>query len=150
VYVHRLPELMEQAGLDDGLLEAKPLHMAITAGLLVLPGLLAWGADAVGRLFPADKANQPQPFLTIAYGYLPLVWAATLAHYLDFGLIEAGQILRVRPLVEFECFLFFLSRQFSGARLVCRCACVCLCEDGGGIEGGREGRGGETHIDLFL
>eukprot|EP00884_Botryococcus_braunii_P003593 jgi/Botrbrau1/13234/Bobra.0199s0007.1 len=95
VYVHRLPELMEQAGLDDALLDGKPLHMLITAGLLAVPGLLAWGTDAVGRLFPVQKADRPQPFLTIAYGYLPLVWAATLAHYLENGMIEAGQVLRV-------------------------------------------------------
>lgn len=34
-----------------------------------------------------------KPFLDIAYGYLPLVWAATLAYYLDNFFFEAGRIL---------------------------------------------------------
>lgn len=97
VYVHRLPDLLEQLGLQDSLLDSTPMHMALTAGLLILPGLLAWGVDAAGRLIPVKEASRPRPFLTIAYGYMPLVWAATLAHYLDFGMTEAGQVLRVSP-----------------------------------------------------
>jgi hypothetical protein len=31
----------------------------------------------------------------LAYGYLPLVWAANLAHYLRLGLGEGGRILPV-------------------------------------------------------
>jgi hypothetical protein len=31
----------------------------------------------------------------MAYGYLPLVWAANLAHYLRLGLGEGGRILPV-------------------------------------------------------
>ena len=33
--------------------------------------------------------------MEVAYGYLPLVWAATLSHYLLLFLGEAGRILPV-------------------------------------------------------
>lgn len=36
-----------------------------------------------------------KPFLELAYGYMPLVWAGTLAHYLLPFLGEAGRILPV-------------------------------------------------------
>ncbi len=45
---------------------------------------------AVGRSQP------PQKFLQLAYGYLPLVWAGTLTHYLPAFLLQAGRILPVR------------------------------------------------------
>ena len=34
-------------------------------------------------------------FVKLAYGYLPLVWAANLAHYLRLGLQEGGRIIPV-------------------------------------------------------
>lgn len=36
------------------------------------------------------------PFLGLAYGYMPLVWGATLAHYLPLLLTEVGLALPVR------------------------------------------------------
>ena len=40
--------------------------------------------------------SRPPPRLTrVAYAYLPLTWAATLAHYEDWGLREAGTVARV-------------------------------------------------------
>lgn len=36
------------------------------------------------------------PFLELAYGYMPLVWGATLAHYLPLLLTEVGRFLPVR------------------------------------------------------
>ena len=38
---------------------------------------------------------EPAPFSNLAYGYLPLVWASTLAHYLPSLMGEAGLVLRV-------------------------------------------------------
>ncbi|GAX80437.1 hypothetical protein CEUSTIGMA_g7876.t1 [Chlamydomonas eustigma] len=38
---------------------------------------------------------EPSSFLQLGYGYLPLCWAATLAHYLPPFLTEAGSILQV-------------------------------------------------------
>ena len=46
----------------------------------------------------AGLGRAPGPavgFLEMAYGYLPLVWAATLAHYLLLFCEEAGRILPV-------------------------------------------------------
>ncbi len=49
----------------------------------------------------AEVPMAPAPFLYLAYGYVPLVWAGTLAHYLAPLLGEAGRLLpvgaRVRP-----------------------------------------------------
>ncbi|TVQ52864.1 MAG: AAA family ATPase, partial [Spirulina sp. DLM2.Bin59] len=42
-----------------------------------------------------QKTPKPRPFIELAYGYLPLVLGANLAHYLDLGLGEAGRILPV-------------------------------------------------------
>ena len=36
-----------------------------------------------------------KPFLSLGYGYLPLVWSSILAYYLDLLLLEAGKILLV-------------------------------------------------------
>jgi hypothetical protein len=38
---------------------------------------------------------KPRPFVELAYGYLPLVLAGNLAHYLRLGLAEGGRILPV-------------------------------------------------------
>ena len=38
---------------------------------------------------------QPAPFITLGYGYLPLVWGTTLAHYEEPLLAEGGRILQV-------------------------------------------------------
>ena len=43
----------------------------------------------------AAAAGQPAPFIRLAYGYLPLTWAATLAHYEESALREAGTVGRV-------------------------------------------------------
>ena len=45
----------------------------------------------------ASLPGGPPPFLSLAYGYMPLVWGATLAHYLPMALTEVGRALPVRP-----------------------------------------------------
>jgi hypothetical protein len=50
-------------------------------------------AHAVVRLF--HRHLKPRRFVELAYGYLPLVLGANLAHYLRLGLGEAGQIIPV-------------------------------------------------------
>ncbi len=50
--------------------------------------------------YTAQQVNAPiqapiKPFVDLAYGYLPMVWAGTLAYYLRYGLTEAGRILPV-------------------------------------------------------
>ena len=45
----------------------------------------------------ASVPGGPPPFLSLAYGYMPLVWGATLANYLPLLLTEVGRALPVRP-----------------------------------------------------
>lgn len=49
--------------------------------------------------YTSEQANAAirapsKPFIDIAYGYLPLAWASSLAYYLDNLLIEGGHILQ--------------------------------------------------------
>ena len=56
-----------------------------------------------GLVLDKQGAQTPKPFLEVAYGYLPLVWGATLAHYMLPLLSEAGRILPVRSHVQLAC-----------------------------------------------
>jgi transcriptional regulator with AAA-type ATPase domain/NAD-dependent dihydropyrimidine dehydrogenase PreA subunit len=95
VYLHRLPELQTRLGLalalDNGW-----IHSTIAALILGLPAVLPLGAAGLGhmlqRVWPGPKGTG---FVRLAYGYLPLVWAANLAHYLRLGLQEGGRIIPV-------------------------------------------------------
>jgi hypothetical protein len=99
---------------------------------MALPGLMAWGSDALMRIAftkqrlaeaaaaaaaaggdsgklalaggpaatraaaaAAGGSDTIVPFLSLSYGYLPLVWGATLSHYLPALLEEAGAIMPV-------------------------------------------------------
>ncbi|KAI8465837.1 MAG: cyclic nucleotide-binding protein [Monoraphidium minutum] len=114
VYLHRLPELEAQFGVDPALFAPKLPHILASAAIMAVPGALAWAFDAAGRAAlaaaPAPAAaaavaggggggggrmgvGPPAPFLSLCYGYLPLVWGATLAHYEQYFLEEAGTIL---------------------------------------------------------
>ena len=74
-------------------------HGALSAALLVLPGVAAWGADALSAaVAPSAKAAAPgvasvDTFVRLSYGWLPLVWAASLAYYMDLFGSEAGLVL---------------------------------------------------------
>ena len=48
-------------------------------------------ASGAGQL----RRARGKPFLELAYGYMPLVWAGTLAHYLLPFFSEAGRLLPV-------------------------------------------------------
>jgi hypothetical protein len=84
----------------------------MSTALLVAPGLLAWGADAAICAAAAGWAGawQAQPaaphpgwaaaapdgsrtFVRLAYGWLPFVWAVSLAHYTQLFGAEAGLVL---------------------------------------------------------
>lgn len=104
VPVHHLGAVAAQlgAGADAAWLSAPPTflgaHAAASAALLAAPGAIAWAVDAGARaLGPRLDAGYrpPPPFVRSAYAWLPLTWAAILAHYEDWGLTEAGQLLRV-------------------------------------------------------
>ncbi|MDY6940377.1 MAG: sigma 54-interacting transcriptional regulator [Cyanobacteriota bacterium] len=95
IFLHRLPEIDAILGLNIDLTQFWP-HLGFSVAALVLPSivpLLAYGAIA---LYPRTaQIPQPRSFLGLAYGFLPLVWGGSLAHYLDLGLTEAGRIVPV-------------------------------------------------------
>ena len=95
VYLHRLPQLLQPVNLSwspNGQ-AAQALVSVLTLAAPALIPLLAQGLQqSISLLRPGLK---PRPFLELAYGYLPLVWAANLAHYLRLGLSEGGRVLPV-------------------------------------------------------
>lgn len=94
VYLHRLPEIQARWGIALPL-ESVAGHSAIAALVLTLPALLPLALEGLlalaKRLNPALKSPA---FVKLAYGYLPLVWAANLAHFLRLGLLEGGGCCR--------------------------------------------------------
>jgi hypothetical protein len=53
------------------------------------------GGTGAAALAQQAQAGKLKPFVELAYGYLPLVYTATLAYYLDNAFEEAGLILPV-------------------------------------------------------
>lgn len=98
VYVHNLPRILAQLGVDPQLLDTNtPVHLLATVAVLLTPGAAAAATDAVMRLVAGSKAGGPKlkPFLETSYSYLPLVWGATLAFWLGPALQEGGHILPI-------------------------------------------------------
>jgi polyferredoxin len=96
VFLHRLPEINAQLSARFGLgmaLEHFGVHALASVMALLLPGFVAIAAHQALRLF--NRTRKPKPFLELAYGYLPFVLGANLAHYLRLGLTEAGRIVPV-------------------------------------------------------
>lgn len=91
VLLHRLPELEQQFGWNLHL-EQFGMHAGISIVALLVPAAIALLGDAIVRLF---NRVGTRPFLELAYGYLPFVLGANLAHYLRLGLSEAGRVVPV-------------------------------------------------------
>lgn len=92
VFLHRLPEINAQ--LRDVMpLQNFAVHAAVSVVALAVPGAMALGGNALLSL--VNRTLKPRPFVELAYGYLPLVLGANLAHYLRLGLTEAGRIVPV-------------------------------------------------------
>ena len=92
VFLHRLPEMSGYFGGAEQL-ASFPFHAGVSVVALLIPALVAGGFHQGLRwLNPTVKSCR---FVELAYGYLPLVLGANLAHYLRLGLTEAGQILPV-------------------------------------------------------
>ena len=75
-------------------------HILISAGILALPGCLAWTTNFLSSLAQPASQGRPgvrRPFVEQGYAYVPLVWGATLAFYLKPLLNEGGCILQVKP-----------------------------------------------------
>ncbi len=102
VYLHRLPELNSLLDLQIDLNQFLP-HLGLSIAAMTIPiviPFLAYGAMQglykLGKLaFIPFKTSKPLPFITLAYGYLPLVLGGNLAHYFKLGLTEGGQIIPV-------------------------------------------------------
>jgi polyferredoxin len=100
VFLHRLPELQTELGLSLDLTEFLPhfgfsvaaLSIPATIPLIAYGGILLW--QRLGNMLKWSLPK-PRPFIELAYGYLPLVLAGNLAHYLRLGLGEGGRILPV-------------------------------------------------------
>ncbi len=102
VYLHRLPEINKLLNLQVDLTQFSP-HLGLSIAAIVVPATipcLAYGVmqgvALLGQLefIPVKIAKLP-PFIDLAYGYLPLVLGANLAHYFKLGLTEGGQIIPV-------------------------------------------------------
>ncbi len=94
VYLHRLPELQDRLGLQLPV-DTRVGHGLVAVAVLALPALLPLTIEAGQWLWRKSQGLLPRPGVRLAYGYLPLVWAANLAHYLRLGLGEGGRILPV-------------------------------------------------------
>lgn len=95
VFLHRLPEISTRLGIDLHL-DKFSNHALVSIVVLCLPVVLPLLAQSINEL--VSKLNhqyKPRKFIQLAYGYLPLVLAGNLAHYLRLGLEEGGKILPV-------------------------------------------------------
>ncbi len=100
IFLHRLPELQLELGLSLDLTDFWQ-HFGFSLAVLAVPAaipLIAYGGmqlfqqlgNALNWSLPKSKS-----FVELAYGYLPLVLAGNLAHYLRLGLSEGGRLLPV-------------------------------------------------------
>ena len=102
VYLHRLPEINYLLGLQLDLTQFFP-HLGLSIAAIIVPAIvplfaygIMQGIYRLGKLeFVPFKIPKPLPFITLAYGYLPLVLGGNLAHYFKMGLEEGGQIIPI-------------------------------------------------------
>ena len=91
VFLHRLPEIEAQFGWNLHL-DNFGIHAGVSAIALLVPGAIALAAHSFTHLL---NSLSKRSFKELAYGYLPLVLGANIAHYLKLGLTEAGRIVPV-------------------------------------------------------
>ncbi len=95
VFLHRLPEIETRLGLNLNL-NIFSIHAVVSILALSLPIILPLIAQIIIKyLCQRDRSFKSRKFIELAYGYLPLVLAGNLAHYLRLGLTEGGKILPV-------------------------------------------------------
>ncbi len=92
VFLHRLPEIEHQFGWNLHL-DHFGIHAGVSLMALLVPIAIALTAHGCVRIL--QRSSKPRPFLELAYGYLPFVLGASLAHYLRLGLTEAGRVIPV-------------------------------------------------------
>ncbi len=93
VFLHRLSPLTTWVLGNDAWLKSFGGHAIAATIALFLPGAIALLVDRLRKQFQGTGSQRN--FLELAYGYLPLVLFASLAHFLLLGLSEAGHILPV-------------------------------------------------------
>ncbi len=95
IFLHRLAEISTRLGLNLDL-EQFSSHALVSVVVLSIPIILPLIAQAINILIGKwTHRYKPRKFVELAYGYLPLVLAGNLAHYLRLGLSEGGRILPV-------------------------------------------------------
>lgn len=92
IFLHHLPDLERLSGFNWHL-EDFGFHALASVGVLGVAAVIPILAYGLTWLFSGNI--KPRPWLELAYGYLPLVWAGNLAHYLPWGLGEGGKLLPV-------------------------------------------------------
>jgi transcriptional regulator with AAA-type ATPase domain len=83
VFLHYLPNIFPHIDLSDFW-----IHFVLSVVILIVPALLLVLATFL-------VCREKKSWLNLIYGYLPIVLAANLAHYLNLGLTEAGRIIPV-------------------------------------------------------
>jgi polyferredoxin len=92
VFLHRLPQLEAWVGWDLQL-DNFGAHALVAIAALLVPVAIAAPIDwLMAKLNPQCTSRS---FVAMAYGYLPLVLAGTMAHYFSLGLAEAGRVIPV-------------------------------------------------------
>jgi transcriptional regulator with AAA-type ATPase domain/NAD-dependent dihydropyrimidine dehydrogenase PreA subunit len=95
VFLHHLPEIQTILGLNFDL-DRFGQHSIFSIAALSLPAILPFVAQGMIRVLgQITHQFKPHSFVQLAYGYLPLVLAGNLAHYLPLGLGEGGRVLPV-------------------------------------------------------
>jgi polyferredoxin len=94
VFLHHLPEIIKVLPFRLDLSQF-PVHSLVALAALSLPALLPLLAYLIMQLIAKLIRVKPRKFIELAYGYLPLVLAGNLAHYLQLGLGEGGRILPI-------------------------------------------------------
>ena len=98
VGLHHLPDIEAWLGirlhLDISLhLDSFYWHGLVAIASLFIPGAIAFLGYGVMRLL--GRSQKYPSFTDLAYGFLPMVLASNLAHYLHLGLTEAGRVAPV-------------------------------------------------------
>lgn len=96
-FLHRLPEIEQAVAWPAATFGA---HLGLAIAILLIAAAVPLAAHGLMWLVYAgtktwSRACKPRPFIQLAYGYLPLVLGANLAHYWRLFLSEAGRILPV-------------------------------------------------------
>lgn len=95
VFLHRIPQIQTLLSLNFDLNQFST-HFYLALAVLTIPAtipLLAYGIMKL--IYQGNFKLKTHSFIKLAYGYLPLVLTANLAHYLNLGLGEGGKILAV-------------------------------------------------------